>query len=139
MSPQYWSLNTPHEIDSFLIHAAKLRAKGQSVCVKFESPESHISQKQVNALNLWCRQVAEYLCQCGLDMKEIVSVEIPATEHLVKENLYKPVLESMTGKKSTMEQSTTQPSEVAEVLARHFAQKHGVTLPFWPSREHHNG
>lgn len=94
-----------------------------------------MTRQQQNALHVWCRQVANVLDEAGLDMKQIVSVEIPVTEYLVKENLYKPVLEAMTGKLSTTEQDTVEPSQVAETLARHFAQKHGVVLPRWPSRE----
>ena len=118
---------------TLLRHQAKLASKPLFVHIG-PAPEKTITQRQVNALNLWCRQVAECLQEAGLDMKQIISVEIPATEYLVKNNLYKAVLESQTGKRSTMDQSTIEPSHIAEILARHFAQKYNVVLPFWPSR-----
>ena len=107
--------------------------------VTFEVPDNAITQKQVNALNLWCRMVAECFREAGLDVRQIIreDVEIPVTEYFVKNNLYKPLLEVRTGKKSTMDQTTTEPSEIAEIIHRHYAQKYGLNLPEWPSRTGH--
>ena len=132
---RYWTLETEEQRRHFNEHIAHMLLAGKKPVVKFEEPLSHITQKQVNAEHLWFRQVAQCLQDAGLDMRQIISedVDIPVTEHLVKENLYKPLLEVMTGKVSTMDQNTVEPSKVAEVLARHFAQKFGVSLPRWPS------
>ena len=133
---QYWTLDTPEQINHFLLDAAKRRAKGQSVCVKYESPESHISTKQFNALHVWCGEVALLLTQCGLDMKAVLKpeVDISWTKDSVKQYLYKPVLEALSGKQSTTEQNTLEPSAVADHIARHLGEKFGITLPPWPDR-----
>ena len=94
----------------------------------------HITDKQVSSLNLWCRQVAQTLSEAGLDMKSVIRCEIQPTEHMVKENIYKPLLASMTGKSSTMDQTTTEPSAVAAVIIRELSSRLGVTLPPWPDR-----
>ena len=52
----------------------------------------------------------------------------------MKQSLYKPLLKAMSGKNSTTEQNTVEPSAVAETIARHMGQKFGVVLPEWPKR-----
>ena len=132
--PEYHSLNTREEIDHFLLVMAKRKATGKSTTVCFGEPESHMTGKQRSALHVWCRQVAAELAKAGLDMKSVIRCEIPPTEHMVKENIYKPLLESMTGKTSTEEQSTIEPSMVADVITRELGQRLGITLPPWPDR-----
>ena len=134
--PQFHTLDTPEQINHFLLEAAKRRAKGQSVTVKFEAPESHVTQKQFNALHVWLGEVALLLTQCGLDMKAVLKpeVDISWSKDSVKQYLYKPVLEALTGKQSTTEQNTIEPSVVADHIARHLGDKFGVTLPPFPDR-----
>ena len=107
--------------------------ENRTLSVEIAKPR-HITDKQVSSLNLWCRQVAEALSDAGLDMKSVIRCEIPPTEYMVKENIYKPLLAQMTGKNSTMEQTTTEPSAVAAVIIRELSDRLGVTLPPWPDR-----
>ena len=74
------------------------------------------------------------MADAGLDMKTVIRCEIPPTEHMVKENIYKPMLEAMTGKQSTMDQSTTEPDAVAQFITRELSERLGITLPPWPDR-----
>ena len=138
---RYWTIDTPEQINAFLLDAAKRRAKGQSVVVKFEAPESHVTQKQTGAMHQWLGEVALLLNQCGLDQKAVLKpeVDISWTKDSVKQYLYKPVLEALTGKQSTKEQNTIEPSAVADHIARHLGDKFGVTLPAWPKRGRDNG
>ena len=112
-------------------HQAKLAGKQLKADLGSDKP---ITEKQVSSLHIWCREVAKCLQDAGLDMKAVTAMEIPATEVQVKEVLYKPVLKALTGKLSTMDQDTVEPSQVAEVIARHFATTYGIVLPVWPSR-----
>ena len=132
--PQYHKLETREQIDHFLLEVAKRRATGQPTTVCFGEPDNHITQRQVNSLNLWCRQVAQAMAEAGLDMKHVIHCEIPPSEYLVKERIYKPMLEAMTGKQSTMDQTTTDPSAVADVIIRELGERLGITLPPWPDR-----
>ena len=134
--PEYHTLDDRAQIDNFLLLVAKRRAIGKPVTVCFQSPESHITQKQFNALHVWCSEVAEVLNDAGLDQRVVLKpgVAIDWDKDSVKEKLYKPLLEALTGKQSTTEQDTLEPNNVANHLARHLGEKFGVTLPEWPKR-----
>ena len=94
------------------------------------------TDKQRSSVHVWCRQVAQVLNDAGLDMKKVLNddIEIPWTEHSVKEHMYKVVLAAMSGKESTESMDTTEPGQVCNVIARHLSQNKGVTLPPFPSR-----
>ena len=96
--------------------------------------EKHATEKQRSALHVWCRQVASVMADAGLDMKTVIRCEIPPTEHMVKENIYKPMLEVLTGKTSTEDQNTIEPSMVAEIITRELGERLGLTLPPFPDR-----
>ena len=61
------------------------------------------SDRQNNAMHLWFRQIAEELNNAGYWVRHPFSdrLEIPFTEVLVKETLYKPIIKSMYDKEST--------------------------------------
>lgn len=92
---------------------------------------------QNRALYLYFRLLAKALNAAGWDMKRTLSkkAEIPWSESTVKENLFHPLQEAMTGEKSTTKLDTRQVSEVYEVLNRHTSSKLGVGVPF-PERHH---
>ena len=94
------------------------------------------TEKQRKALEVACRELAKTLNDAGLDMKTVLSVkevDVPWSQQTVKEVLFKPVLEAMTGKESTTEANTTDYDAVYHVLIRHLGEKLGVTAPPWPS------
>ena len=132
--PQYYTLDNREQIDSFLILLARRRSAGKPTTICFASPESHITSKQFSALHVFCQRVADVLNDAGLDQRIVLKPEVAIdwTKDSVKQYLYKPLLEAMTGKTSTKEQNTVEPSAVANVMARHMGQKFGVTLPEWP-------
>lgn len=88
------------------------------------------------ALHVWCQQCAQTLNDAGLDARKTLKpeVEISWTPEMVKNLLWRPVQEAMTGKKSTTELNTVDPSEIYEVLNRYFSEKFGIFIP-WPSNE----
>ena len=132
--PQRWTVSDQHTRDALIQHIDMLRLSGKRITIEFVP--DHITQKQINSLNLWCGQVAEYLNSCGLDQRAVLKedVSIDWTKESAKTYLYKPILEAMTGKTSTMQQDTVEPSKVADTIARHFGEKFGITLPPWPHR-----
>ena len=120
---------------TLLRHQAKLAAKPLFVFIG-PAPEKTITSKQFNALHVWCEMVAESLNAAGLDQRIVLkpSVAIDWSKDSVKQKLYKPLLEAMTGKTSTTDQDTVEPSKVADTMARHLGEKFGITLPEWPKR-----
>ena len=109
----------------------------QSVTVEWSIGKKR-TNAQNNALQVYCRQLAEAFCERGLDMKKVLKeeYEIPWTGDLVREHLWKPLQEAMIQKKSTTKANTNEYSKVYDVLNRHFANKYGFSIPF-PSRENY--
>ena len=100
--------------------------------------DKSMSQAQRGALHVWCDQVAKVLNESGLLLirKSFFSdkeIELDWDKDLVKSHIYKPMLMALTDKKSTEKQTTVDPSNVSEHIARHFSNN-GVVLPYWPSR-----
>jgi hypothetical protein len=93
--------------------------------------------KQRRALHLWCKQLAEALNDAGMHRIKISpldgsQVELNWCKDSVKLDIYKFVLDALTGKKSTEDQDSVNPSDVAAHITRHFASK-GFVCPAWPS------
>jgi len=94
------------------------------------------TSQQNRALHKLCDLYAEALNDAGYDMKKTLKpdVEIPWNGKMVKEFLWRPIQEAMTGLHSTTEMNTVDPTEIHQVLDRHLADKFGVTVQ-WPSNE----
>ena len=94
------------------------------------------TNQQNRSLHLWCEQTAEMLNDAGLDMKKTLKqdAEIPWNKELVKEYIWRPVMQAVSGVESTTDMSTVDPTPILEVITRHLASKHGFHVPPWPSR-----
>ena len=91
---------------------------------------------QNRALHKFCQMLADKLNDAGLDQKKVLKpeIEIPWTMEAVKEGLWKPVQEAVTGLKSTTKPEASQYTAIYEVLNRHLTMKLGVHVE-WPSKE----
>lgn len=91
---------------------------------------------QNRALHKFCQMLADRLNEAGLDQKKVLKpeVEIPWTMEAVKEGLWRPVQEAVTGLKSTTKPEASQYSDIYEVLNRHLTTKLGVHVA-WPTKE----
>lgn len=87
---------------------------------------------QNRSIHKFCSMLSEALNDAGLDMKKTLKphVEIPWTPANVKEHIWRPIQEAMLEKESTTELDTKQVNEVYEVINRHMAQNHGVSVEF---------
>ena len=94
--------------------------------------------KQRNALHKWLEMVADTLNESGLDMRVVLKQHVPIrwTKSSAKEYLYKPLLEALTDKESTEEQTTTDPDEIVDILTKHLGEKFGLELPPFPDRDY---
>lgn len=94
--------------------------------------------QQNKSLHKFCTNLAIQLNDAGLDMKKVLKpeIDIPWTTNSVKDQLYKPILKALTGKESTIDMDTKEPSLVYEVLSRHLAHKFGIVVE-WPSKENY--
>ena len=97
------------------------------------------SNQQNRALHKWLTMLSTFLNNCGLDMRTVLAhhVDMPwdTKGENAKERLFKPVLQAVSGKESTAKADRKQYNEVYQILSRHFAEKHGVTIPEWPSED----
>lgn len=92
---------------------------------------------QQRALEVYCRELANALNDAGYEMKAVMAakhVDVPWTQALVKDTLWKPLQKAMLDEISTTEMSTGEVSKVYEVLNRHIAENFGVSVPF-PSED----
>lgn len=89
--------------------------------------------EQNAALHLYFRWLSEALQEKHFDFREL-KVEIPATEHLVKEMMWKVVQETMYGKKSTTKLEKSEVSGVYDTLHRALIDRFGINVPF-PNKE----
>lgn len=99
-----------------------------------EKPEKSYTYKQRGALHVWFRLLATAMNDAGL-LRKVIRVngdlvEEEWTEDSVKIDIYKVVLRGLTGKNSTEEQDTVEPSVVVNHINRHFGEKHGFTVGF---------
>lgn len=100
-------------------------------------PIRSLTRTQQNSLHKYCEMLAGALNDAGYEMKAVLqvkSVDVPWSRDRVKEVLWRPIQEAMTGKGSTTELDRLEPSQVYEVLNRHIASHFGVSVP-WPSEE----
>ena len=89
---------------------------------------------QNNALHLWCRWVADELNANDISTAKFFKpgFELSFTEHIVKENMWKPIQEALFGSDSTKVLTTSEVSQIYDVLNRKLSE-HGVFIS-WPER-----
>lgn len=105
--------------------------------ITIEQVENSYTKKQRGSLHVWCEMCAKVLNEHNLECEIINPItkakySMPWSMNLFKENVYKYILMALTGKKSTENQSSVDPSEIVMIITRKYAEN-GVTLPSWPS------
>lgn len=131
---EFWIVNNKHSLEMFTKHIEHLYDTKGYVTLKWKAGRTR-THKQNNALHVYCRQLAQALNEGGFDMKKTLKQEtdIPWTGELVKQYLWKPVQEALTGKDSTSAASGEDYDKVHQVLSKHLSEKLNVYLPF-PTR-----
>ena len=98
------------------------------------------SNKQNAVLHLLFRRLAEGLNDAGFEITHPFKsdLEIPYTEHSVKELLYRPIIEAMFGESSSTQLSTSQFSEAMTTLVDAVCRNTGVNVQI-PTEESLDG
>ena len=130
-----WKVDSEHSKNAFLEHFEKMYAEHHHIVLKWEIGKQ-VSTKQKNALHVYCRILSQALNDAGLDMNKVLKpgTDIPWTEISVKEFLWRPIQEIMTGKKSTKEPYRKDYGEIYEVINRKISSQFGVHVP-WPVKK----
>jgi hypothetical protein len=128
---EFWVVNNKHSLQVFTKHIEHLYDTKGYVTLKWRTGKTR-THKQNNALHVYCRMLSEALNDAGYDMKKTLKqeVEIPWTTELVKQYLWKPVQEVVTGADSTSTAGTEDYDKVHQVLSKHLSEKFNVYIPF---------
>ena len=99
-----------------------------------DKAEEQRTIQQNKALHKFFELLADALNDSGLDMRKTLKpgIDIPWNRDRCKEFLWRPIQEAMTGKTSTTELNTVEPSEIYAVLDRHLSSKFGIHIE-WPT------
>lgn len=90
--------------------------------------------QQNKALHKYFELLADALNDAGLDMKKVITVDVPWNADTVKQWLWKPVQKAQLLKESTTELTTAEVDKVYETVNRLMAEKFDLHVPF-PSDE----
>jgi len=115
-----------------------LSVDGKKLVVNIDRETGIRTGKQNNSLHLFFEHFAKELNDAGLDMKKVLKphVDISWTKDSVKEYLWKPLQEAITGKVSTKSlDKTSEIGEVYERLVRHFSEKFGMEVVPFPHED----
>lgn len=91
---------------------------------------------QNRALHLMFDNLATELTNAGLDMRKTLreDIQIQWDGRMVKEYIWRPVMQAQLGKKSTTEMTTGDIDKVFDTICHHIGEKFGLSLEF-PSIE----
>jgi len=95
---------------------------------------NNYTDQQRKALHVWCRQCEKALNDAKLFRHGVLNYKKVYRwgEGDFKHYIYKPFLKTYTGKGSTEDQTSIDPSDIYLALSSHFIQEHNVNLPEWP-------
>ena len=129
-SPHRWIVDNKNKLKFFISFITDQYESGKHIMYSIK--DTTRSDRQNNAMHLWFRQIAIELNDAGYWVRHPFSdtFEIPFTETLVKETLYKPVVKSMYNKSTTTKLTPSELSEAAEVLIRWLSEHKQVYVPF---------
>jgi hypothetical protein len=85
------------------------------------------------AMRVYFKLLADALNEAGVDMRDLRK-PVRANKDIVRDSIWQPVMTAMTEKESTAELSSSEVSEVYEVVNKWTAERWGVSVPF-PTHE----
>tara|TARA_R110000796_G_scaffold42012_9_gene104170 strand:- start:5062 stop:5484 length:423 start_codon:yes stop_codon:yes gene_type:complete len=137
-SAERFDINSKESLEEFYQIIIEEWKVNPSLTVEWRKGKKR-SNAQNNALQVYCKELAEAFCDRGLDMRRVLKkeIDIPWTKDSVRDYLWKPLQEVIIGKSSTKDANTNEYSKVYDVLNRHVSDKYGFSIPF-PSRDYHD-
>ena len=94
------------------------------------------TDQQNRAMHKYFSMLADALNDAGLDIQHTLAkpLELPWSESLVKDLIWRQVQIACTDKQSTTELNRTEVSDIYQIIDRHLAQTHGISVAF-PSQD----
>lgn len=100
--------------------------------------EDKLTRQQQKSLHLWLGMVADELRNQGLDMRKTLIAPIIPTKESVKELIFKPIMSSMLGYKSTTELLRKEEIDMICDVMRATFNDMKISLPQFPNIEEQN-
>lgn len=136
MNPIHWYIDNEDKRDNYITEVRNQVIGQYGFLAWIETGKRTL--KQNSSIYLYFTLLADALNAAGLEIKMQYlgkSVDVPWTPLAVKERLWLPIMEAMTGKTSTAKLSRAEVSEIYEPLHRHLAETHAIYVPFPDNNE----
>ena len=129
---QHWVCNSKHSREQFLQFAEELFLDNPYLVFEWYSGKP-IGVKQSAALHVFMRLVSLELNKHGFTVQNFFKegIEIPFSEELVKEHIWRPMQRAICKKESSQSLTTLETQEIAEYLNLALAER-GIHVP-WPT------
>ncbi len=92
--------------------------------------ETKRTDRQNRALHKYFELVAEEMEEAGYDLRTVIKAPITPTPYLVKEQMWKPIQEKLTGKESTTELNVDEIDRVYKIMDEAMARSLKISVPF---------
>jgi hypothetical protein len=124
-------IDAPAYEEAVVLFEGRMKLIGAEI-ITVKKAEDQRTKKQNNALHLWFRLFAKDLNDAGYDMKKTLreEIDIPWSEYSVKEQLWRPIEEVVTGKRSTKALSKEDVSKIYDIIDREIGKRTGVHTDF---------
>ena len=130
----YYALKSQEQVDFMYEEVGKLVKNHGFVTVHYKVGKTRSSLQQA-ALEVWCRMIADMLNEQGVyrGIKSPIyldgELEAPWQQHSVKNEIWRPIQEALTGHQSTTKPTPAQYIEIQDHLVRAFGEKECSFLP----------
>jgi len=128
--PQSHTVTNELQKQKFLERVEELTANGKKVQFFWLTSANRTAQ-QNRALHNYYQRLSKALNEGGYTFEQVIDKpQIPWTSEIVKNNLWRKIQVSMTGKQSTRDLSTAQVSEVYEAMNAWLGSNLGIHVAF---------
>lgn len=124
------TVNSDKSLEDFIENLRESYDKHKHLTISITTGQQRTSN-QNRAMHLYCEHVAQELNNGGFEFRTFIKegIHVYFTKDLVKDYMWRPVMEALFKKKSTVDLKRTECSEVYEVLNKHLSEK-GIHVPF---------
>lgn len=132
---QFWVISNDFQKEKFLEKLDELTSKKKKVFVTFHTSENRSAQ-QNKAMHVYFAALSSALNDSGRTMADVFGEKIEGiswTPAMVKDAIWKPIMQKATGKDSTRSLTKAEVTEVYEILNQFMSNNFGIGIE-WPSR-----
>jgi len=130
---QFWIANSSETKRNCLEHLEQVFKDNPYVEVSYKIGNTR-TNLQNNALHAWCQLLADTLNESGITFEQFFKegYELPWTKDVVKDHIWRPVQEFITGEKSTAKVKPGDYPKIYEPINMKLSN-YGIHVP-WPVR-----